>query len=50
MRKKNQHVVPSGKDWAVKGAGNDMKTAIVNTKPKQSGLQEKLQSIKNQKW
>lgn len=31
MSKKNQHVVPSGKDWAVKGAGNDRKTAIVNT-------------------
>jgi len=31
MSKKNKHVVPSGKDWAVKGAGNDRKTAIVNT-------------------
>ena len=31
MSKKNQHVVPSDKDWAVKGAGNDRKTAIVNT-------------------
>jgi len=31
MSKKNQHVVPSGNDWAVKGAGNDRKTAIVNT-------------------
>lgn len=31
MSKKNQHVVPSGKDWAVRGAGNDRKTAIVNT-------------------
>jgi len=31
MSKKNQHVVPSGKDWAVKGAGNSRKTAIVGT-------------------
>lgn len=31
MRKKNQHVVPNGKDWAVKGAGNTKKTVIVNT-------------------
>jgi len=31
MSKKNQHVVPSGKDWAVKGAGNHRKTATVNT-------------------
>jgi uncharacterized protein YdaT len=31
MSKKNQHVVPSGKDWSVKGEGNDRKTAIVDT-------------------
>lgn len=31
MSKKNQHVVPSGKDWAVKGVGNERKTAIVDT-------------------
>ena len=31
MSKKNQHVVPSGKDWAVKGAGNDRATKIVPT-------------------
>ena len=31
MSKKNQHVVPSGKDWVVKGEGNDRKTAIVDT-------------------
>jgi uncharacterized protein YdaT len=28
---KNQHVVPHGKDWAVKGAGNSKATAIVKT-------------------
>ncbi len=29
--KKNQHVVPKGKGWAVKGAGNERATAIVPT-------------------
>ena len=28
MSKKNQHVVPSGKDWAVKGEGNSRKAII----------------------
>lgn len=28
---KNQHVVPKGKKWAVKGAGNEKYTKIVNT-------------------
>lgn len=31
MSKKNQHVVPNGKDWAVKGVGNSKSTKIVNT-------------------
>jgi hypothetical protein len=31
MSKKNQHVVPRGKDWAIKGEGNDKATAIVST-------------------
>lgn len=28
---KNQHVVPKGEKWAVKGAGNDKYTKIVST-------------------
>ena len=28
---KNQHVVPDGKKWTVKGAGNSKKTATFNT-------------------
>lgn len=28
MGKKNQHVVPHGDDWAVKGAGNSRATSI----------------------
>jgi hypothetical protein len=31
MSKKNQHVVPHGGDWAVKGAGNSKATKVVNT-------------------
>lgn len=29
--RKNQHVVPHGKEWAVKGAGNERATKIVPT-------------------
>ncbi len=28
---KNQHVVPHGNDWAIKGAGNNKNTQIVST-------------------
>lgn len=28
---KNQHVVPSGKNWAVKGAGNSRATTVCET-------------------
>jgi hypothetical protein len=31
MSKKNQHVVPHGNEWAVKGAGNGKYTAITAT-------------------
>jgi hypothetical protein len=31
MSKKNQHVVPHGKEWAVKGAGTSKPTVIVPT-------------------
>ena len=31
MAKKNQHVVPWGDNWAVKGAGNEKATKIVGT-------------------
>ena len=31
MSKKNQHVVPNGDDWAVKGAGNEKATRVVST-------------------
>jgi uncharacterized protein YdaT len=28
---KNQHVVPNGKQWAIKGAGNSKNTKMVDT-------------------
>ena len=31
MSKKNQHVVPCGNQWAVKGEKNDKATKVVNT-------------------
>jgi hypothetical protein len=31
MSKKNQHVVPKGDNWAVRGAGNEKVTKIVST-------------------
>ena len=31
MTKKNQHVVPHGDDWAVKGAGNRKATSVHST-------------------
>lgn len=31
MSKKNQHVVPHGDVWAVKGAGNEKATKLVST-------------------
>ena len=31
MSNKNQHVVPHGKDWAIKGAGNSKYTQITDT-------------------
>lgn len=31
MSKKNQHVVPHGKDWAVKGSGSKKATSVHST-------------------
>lgn len=46
MPKKNQHVVPSGKDWAVKGAGNSKATRIVETQKEASKIAREI--AKNQ--
>lgn len=32
MKGKNQHVVPVGRDWGVRGAGNDRLTSVVENK------------------
>ena len=31
MSKKNQHVVPKGDNWAIRGAGNSKVTKVVST-------------------
>lgn len=42
MSKKNQHVVPSGKNWAVKGAGNSKATKIVSTQQEASKIAREI--------
>lgn len=39
---KNQHVVPHGKDWAVKGAGNGKSTIIVDTQKAAIGIAREI--------
>ncbi|MEE9363137.1 MAG: DUF2188 domain-containing protein [Cellulophaga sp.] len=46
MSKKNQHVVPSGKNWAVKGAGNSKATKIVQTQKEATTIAREI--AKNQ--
>ncbi len=43
---KNQHVVPHGSDWAVKGAGNSKATVVTNTQ--KDANQAATQIAKNQ--
>jgi hypothetical protein len=47
MSKKNQHVVPHGKNWAVKGAGNEKATKVVTTQTK--AIEVAREIAKNQK-
>tara|TARA_R110002051_G_scaffold162836_1_gene234375 strand:+ start:4072 stop:4296 length:225 start_codon:yes stop_codon:yes gene_type:complete len=42
MSKKNQHVVPSGKNWAIKGAGNSKATKIVSTQKEASKIAKEI--------
>uniref|UniRef100_UPI0032170D22 DUF2188 domain-containing protein n=1 Tax=uncultured Draconibacterium sp. TaxID=1573823 RepID=UPI0032170D22 len=44
--KKNQHVVPRGKDWVVKGAGNEKATRLVSTQKEAIGIAREI--AKNQ--
>ncbi len=46
MSKKNQHVVPSGKNWAIKGAGNSKATKIVTTQQEATKIAREI--AKNQ--
>jgi phospholipase/lecithinase/hemolysin len=47
MSKKNQHVVPHGNDWAVKGAGNSKATAVHPTQ--QEAIKHAREIAQNQK-
>jgi hypothetical protein len=44
---KNQHVTPHGKDWQVKGAGNQKATVVTSTKAEAQKLATGI--AKNQK-
>lgn len=39
---KNQHVVPKGNDWAIKGAGNSRATKVVSTQKKAITIARKI--------
>ena len=43
---KNQHVVPKGTKWAVKGAGNERYTNVVDTQKQAIGIAREI--AKNQ--
>ncbi|MCK9234364.1 MAG: DUF2188 domain-containing protein [Bacteroidales bacterium] len=43
---KNQHVIPHGKNWAVKGAGNKRNTKIVSTQKEAINIARRI--AKNQ--
>ncbi|MCW5519405.1 DUF2188 domain-containing protein [Aureitalea sp. L0-47] len=45
--KKNQHVVPHGKGWAVKGAGNQKATKVTSTQKEAINVARNI--AKNQK-
>lgn len=44
MAGKNQHVVPHGDDWAVRGEGNERATSIHPTRAMPNGLRGRSQS------
>lgn len=47
LMSKNQHIVPQGKDWAVKGAGNQKATAVTRTQGQAESIGREI--AKNQK-
>lgn len=47
MPRKNQHVVPHGNDWAVKGAGNTKATKVLGTQAEAIQLASEI--ARNQK-
>ena len=47
MSKRNQHVVPLGNGWAVKGEGNDRFTVITETKRDALSVAKKIAKSSN---
>ena len=47
MGKKNQHVIPHGREWAVKGEGNKRVTVV--TKTKKEAMQRAKEIAKRRK-
>ncbi len=47
MTHKNQHVVPHGEKWAVKGEGNQKATRVTNTQKESAEIAKSV--AKNQK-
>lgn len=39
---RNQHVVPKGSDWAIRGAGNSKVTKVVSTQKKAIQIARKI--------
>ncbi len=46
MARNNQHVVPNGKGWGVRGEGKERLTAITRTQ--QEAIQKAIEIAKNQ--
>ncbi|CAD0000757.1 DUF2188 domain-containing protein [Flavobacterium salmonis] len=42
MTKKNQHVVPKGDNWAIRGAGNSKVTKVVSTQKEAVQIARKI--------
>lgn len=42
MTKKNQHVVPKGHNWAIRGAGNSKVTKVVSTQKEAVQIARKI--------
>jgi len=42
MAKKNQHVIPHGGEWAIKGEGNKKETEVTQTKKEAEKIEREI--------